>query len=58
MTPVSSHVLKAIAEERIADLHSNASARPEPARRGKRRRRHAREEKPVQTLPVMRPEQR
>lgn len=58
MTTVHSHLLRAIAEERSADLRSDASPRPEPTQRAKRRRRRGRVQKPLPTLPVMRPERR
>jgi hypothetical protein len=58
MTMVNSHLLKAMAEERSADLRSDASPRPEPTQRAKRRRRRGRAQKAVQALPVIRPGQR
>jgi len=51
----NSHFMKAIVEERVADLRGGASPRPEP-RTAKRRRRRARSDKPIQALPVIRPD--
>ena len=58
MTTLNSHVLKATADERIADLRREATPRAERTRGPKSRRRRVRPVKPIQTLPVARPEQR
>lgn len=53
MSVVNTHIMMAIAAERIADLHRDAAPRPEPTARAMRRRRPRRSAKRTQTAPAV-----
>jgi hypothetical protein len=55
---VNPHIMKAIAEQRIADLRSEAAPRPEAKPNASRARRFKRSAKRHQAISSVRPEQR
>jgi hypothetical protein len=55
---VNTHIMKAIANERIADLPRDAAPRPEGTPKAKRTRRLKRSAKPTQTVSAVRTQER
>ena len=58
MTVVNTHIRKALADERIADLRRDAVPRPESSQPAKRTRRFHRSAKPAQAATTAQPAER